>query len=59
MPEAQRQAARIGGAGRWAVFRHVRLPRQRQVLPIAVPLRAMDGSTHHSGVYVVTRGGAR
>lgn len=57
VPEAHYQAARIDGAGGWAVFRHVRLPRLRQVLLIAVLLRIKDALTLCTAAYVVARGG--
>lgn len=57
IPEPAYQAARIDGASRWAIFRHVELPRLRQVLLIAILLRAMDSFTLYTEAYVVTRGG--
>src|SRR4029450_8334346 len=42
IPPAYYQAARIDRASRWAVFRHIQLPRLRGVLLIAVLLRFMD-----------------
>lgn len=57
IPEPYYQAARIDGAGRWAVFRHVQLPRLRLVLLIAILLRLMDSFMIYTEAYVVTRGG--
>jgi glycerol transport system permease protein len=57
IPPAQYQAARIDGASGWAVFRFVQLPRLRQVLLIAILLRAMDSFMIYTEAYVVTRGG--
>ena len=57
IPDAYYQAARIDGAGRWAVFRHIQLPRLRLVLLIAVLLRLMDSFMIYAEAYVVTRGG--
>lgn len=57
VPEAHCQAARIDGASGWDVFRHVHLPRLRQVLLIAVLLRVMDAFTLYTKAYVVTFGG--
>jgi glycerol transport system permease protein len=57
VPQAHYQAARIDGASGWAVFRHIQLPRLRQVLLIGVLLRAMDAFTMYTEAYVVTRGG--
>lgn len=57
IPDDYYRAARIDGAGRWAVFRHVQLPRLRLVLLIAVLLRIMDSFMIYTEAYVVTRGG--
>jgi hypothetical protein len=38
IPQAYYQAARIDGAGPWAIFRHIQLPRLRLVLLIALTL---------------------
>ena len=57
IPQAYYQAARIDGAGAWAVFRHIQLPRLRLVLLIAVLLRLMDSFMIYAEAYVVTRGG--
>lgn len=57
IPPAHYQAARIDGAGAWAIFRHVQLPRLRLVLLIAVLLRTMDSFVIYTEAYVVTRGG--
>ena len=57
IPEAYYRAARIDGAGGWAVFRHIQLPRLRLVLLIAILLRLMDSLMIYAEAYVVTRGG--
>lgn len=57
IPEAYYQAARIDGAGRWAIFRHIQLPKLRLVLLIAILLRLMDSFMIYAEAYVVTRGG--
>jgi glycerol transport system permease protein len=57
IPPAHLQAARIDGASPLATFRHVQLPRLRQVLLIAILLRAMDSFMIYTEAYVVTRGG--
>lgn len=57
IPHAYYQAARIDGAGPWAVFRHIQLPRLRLVLLIAILLRLMDSFMIYAEAYVVTRGG--
>ncbi len=57
IPGAYYQAARIDGAGGWAIFRHIQLPKLRLVLLIAVLLRLMDSFVIYTEAYVVTRGG--
>jgi glycerol transport system permease protein len=57
IPQAYYQAAEVDGASRWAVFRHVELPKLRLVLLVAVLLRLMDSFTIYTEAYAVTRGG--
>jgi glycerol transport system permease protein len=57
IPDAYYQAARIDGASRWAVFRHVQLPRLTGVLTIAVLLRFMDSFMIYAEPFVLTGGG--
>lgn len=57
IPDAYYQAAQIDGAGRWAVFRHIQLPKMRGVLTIAVLLRFMDSFMIYTEPFVVTGGG--
>jgi glycerol transport system permease protein len=57
IPEAYYQAARIDGASRWAVFRHIQLPKMRGVLMIAVLLRFMDSFMIYTEPFVLTGGG--
>jgi glycerol transport system permease protein len=57
IPDAYYQAAAIDGAGRWAIFRHIQLPRLKLVLAIAVLLRFMDSFTIYAEAYVITKGG--
>jgi len=57
IPEAYYQAARIDGASRWAVFRHIQLPKMRGVLTIAVLLRFMDSFMIYTEPFVLTGGG--
>ena len=57
IPEAYYQAARIDGAGRWAVFRYIELPKLRPVLMIAVLLRFMDSFMIYTEPFVLTGGG--
>ena len=51
------QAAAIDGAGRWAIFRHIQLPKLRLVLLIAGLLRFMDSFIIYTEAYVLARGG--
>jgi glycerol transport system permease protein len=57
IPDAFYQAARIDGAGRWAIFRHIQLPKMHRVLLIAVLLRFMDSFMIYTEPFVVTGGG--
>ncbi len=57
IPDAYYQAARVDGAGRWAVFRFIQLPKLRYVLTIAVLLRFMDSFMIYTEVVVLTGGG--
>lgn len=57
LPDAYYQAARVDGASRWAVFRHIQLPKLRLVLLVAILLRLMDSFMIYTEAYVVTRGG--
>ena len=57
IPDAYYQAARIDQASRWAVFRHIELPKMRGVLTIAILLRFMDSFKIYTEPFVVTGGG--
>ncbi len=57
IPDAYYQAARIDGASRWAIFRHIQLPKLRRVLTIAVLLRFMDSFMIYTEPFVLTGGG--
>jgi glycerol transport system permease protein len=57
IPDAYYQAARIDGASRLAVFRHIQLPKMKGVLLIAVLLRFMDSFMIYTEPFVVTGGG--
>ncbi len=57
IPDAYYQAARIDGASRWAVFRHIELPKMARVLTIAVLLRFMDSFMIYTEISVLTGGG--
>ncbi|MGQ0579640.1 MAG: carbohydrate ABC transporter permease [Betaproteobacteria bacterium] len=57
IPDAYYQAARIDGASRWAIFRHIQLPKMNRVLTIAVLLRFMDSFMIYTEAVVLTGGG--
>jgi glycerol transport system permease protein len=57
IPEAYFQAAKIDGAGSWAVFRHIQLPKMKRVLTIAILLRFMDSFMIYTEPFVLTGGG--
>jgi glycerol transport system permease protein len=57
IPDAYYQAARIDGASRWAILRHIQLPKMRRVLTIAVLLRFMDSFMIYTEAVVLTGGG--
>ncbi|MEJ1995630.1 MAG: sugar ABC transporter permease [Limibacillus sp.] len=57
IPDAYYQAAKIDGAGSWAVFRYIQLPKMKRVLTIAVLLRFMDSFMIYTEPFVLTGGG--
>jgi glycerol transport system permease protein len=57
IPDAYYRAAMIDGASRWAVFRHIQLPKMKHVLTIAVLLRFMDSFMIYTEPFVLTGGG--
>ncbi len=57
IPDAYYQAARIDGARRWSVFRHIQLPKMKRVLIIAILLRFMDSFMIYTEPFVLTGGG--
>ncbi|MFT6805548.1 MAG: glycerol transport system permease protein [Glaciecola sp.] len=57
IPEAFYQAARIDRASKWAIFRHIQLPRLKSVLVIGVLLRFMDSFMIYTEPFVLTGGG--
>lgn len=50
-------AARVDGAGRWAMFRHITLPLLLPVILIVLVFRTMDAFRVFDAVYVLTGGG--
>ena len=57
IPDAYYQAAKIDGAGAWAVFRYIQLPKMKRVLTIAILLRFMDSFMIYTEPFVLTGGG--
>jgi len=57
IPDAYYQAAQIDSASRWAVFRHIQLPKMKRVLTIAILLRFMDSFMVYTEPFVLTGGG--
>jgi glycerol transport system permease protein len=57
IPDAYYQAAKIDGAGPWAVFCYIQLPKLRHVMTIAVLLRFMDSFMIYTEPQVMTGGG--
>ncbi|MEO0860329.1 MAG: sugar ABC transporter permease [Pseudomonadota bacterium] len=57
IPDAYYQAARIDGATPWAVFRHIQLPKMKNVLTIAILLRFMDSFNVYTEPFTLTGGG--
>ncbi|MEM8688687.1 MAG: sugar ABC transporter permease [Pseudomonadota bacterium] len=57
IPDAYYQAAKIDGAGTWAVFRYIQLPKMKRVLTIAILLRFMDSFMIYTEPFVLTGGG--
>jgi glycerol transport system permease protein len=57
IPDAYYQAAKIDGAGSWAIFRYIQLPKLRRVLTIAFLLRFMDSFMIYTEPFVLTGGG--
>jgi glycerol transport system permease protein len=57
IPDAYYQAAKIDGAGPWAVFRYIQLPKLKRVLTIAILLRFMDSFNIYTEISVLTGGG--
>jgi glycerol transport system permease protein len=57
IPDAYYQAAKIDGAGGWAIFRFIQLPKLKRVLTIAFLLRFMDSFMIYTEPFVLTGGG--
>jgi glycerol transport system permease protein len=57
IPPAYRQAAAIDGASRWAVFRHIELPRITGMLAIVFLLRFVDSFMIYTEAFAINAGG--
>ena len=57
IPPAYFHAAKIDGASGWAVFRHIELPKLRNVLLVAGLLRLADSLMIYIEPFMITRGG--
>lgn len=57
IPGAYRQAAAIDGASRWAVFRHIELPRLSGALAIVLLLRFVDSFMIYTEAFAINAGG--
>jgi glycerol transport system permease protein len=57
VPPAYRQAAAIDGASRWAVFRHIELPRITGALAIVFLLRFVDSFMIYTEAFTINAGG--
>ncbi|QYK42136.1 MAG: sugar ABC transporter permease [Paracoccaceae bacterium] len=57
IPQAFRQAAAIDGASRWAVFRHIELPRLGGALAIVLLLRFVDSFMIYTEAFAINAGG--
>jgi ABC-type sugar transport system permease subunit len=56
-PQSLLLAARVDGAGRWSVFRHVQLPLLWRTLAIAALIRFADSMAAYGDVLVLKGGG--
>jgi len=57
IPEELYRAARIDGAGRWQLFRHVTLPLLQPVILLVLLFRTMDAARVFDLIFVLTGGG--
>jgi multiple sugar transport system permease protein len=57
VPEDVKEAARIDGAGRWGLFRHIIFPLTLPVTLVAVLLRAIDATKTFELPFTLTSGG--
>jgi multiple sugar transport system permease protein len=57
IPADLERAARVDGAGRWAIFRRITLPLLLPVIAVVLIFRTMDAFRVFDAVYVLTGGG--
>lgn len=57
IPQELYHAARVDGAGRWAVFRNITLPLLKPVILVALIFRTLDAFRIFDAIYVLTGGG--
>jgi glucose/mannose transport system permease protein len=57
IPTSHFEAARVDGAPRWAIFRHITLPGIKYMLAIAVVFRLMRSFRSFDIIWLVTQGG--
>jgi len=56
-PTDQLEAARVDGAGAWAIFRELTLPHLRRFLELGIVLGAIYLVNTFDAVYMITQGG--
>ena len=57
IPQQYYQAAKVDGAPRWAILRHIELPKLKKVLLIAILLRFIDSFMIYVEPLILTKGG--
>ncbi len=57
IPQELYQAAKVDGAGRWAIFRRITLPLLKPVVLIVLIFRTLDAFRVFDAIYVLTGGG--
>jgi len=57
IPQQYYQAAKVDGASRWAILRHIELPKLKKVLLIAILLRFIDSFMIYVEPLILTKGG--
>jgi len=57
LPQAPFEAAKIEGASRWQVFRHLTLPLLKPAAAIVILIRLMDAFRVFDTIYIMTQGG--